>query len=440
MRTLGSGLRATPTPGRRAGSFSYCQGGARAKRLLAAVFTTLACLAGCAAGTGASGRGDLETESAAPAPAVPPAERPVARIELVVEGGHGAYSERLDRLAFARFDPHVIGAPELSGKNDQTGTFQLWIADPDGANQRCLSCRQVPGGPRPNQHVGLPSWHPSGEWLIVAVEMPQHAAPHAKSHAGTGAYVDLWAVTPDSGRWVQLTRYANRALRTRFPDQPVGALVPRLNRRGDALVWAEMIGYDKRHPFGIWRLAVAEVVIDARGPRLENKRIFRPGTQQTTFYEAWSFSPDDRTVTVASDSGGVHFGYMDAQVWPIGSDSLTSLTRSAREYEEQAIFSPDGRSIAFMSTRGQSPRYDPSHDFWGTFRTDVWLMDAGGGNPRRLTYFSDPAYPEYIPGAVNRAIPVAWAPDGRSIFVDVNQNRGPQQLHESTRIYRVYLK
>ena len=410
------------------------------RRSIGLATITLAALSGLAACAGQTARHvDAAATSGPPAPDMP-AARPVARIELVARGGHAAYSERLDKLAFSRFDPGVIGAPDLGGKNDGTGTFQLWIADPDGTNQRCLSCRQVAGGPRPNQHVGMPSWHPSGEWLIVVVEMPRHGAPHAKSHAGTGAYVDIWAVTPDGRRWVQLTRYANRALRARFPDQPVGALVPRLSRRGDVLVWAEMIGYDARHPFGIWQLAVANLTIDRRGPRLEQKRIFRPGTRQTTFYEAWSFSPDDRAITVASDSGNVHFGYMDVQLWPIGGDELVSLTRSAREYEEQAIFSPDGRKIAFMSTRGQSPRYDPSNDFWGTFRTDVWLMDADGANPQRLTRFSDPAYPEYLPGAVTRAIPVAWAPDGKSIFVDIGQNRGPQQLHENARIYRVYLK
>jgi Tol biopolymer transport system component len=180
-------------------------------------------------------------------------------------------------------------------------------------------------------------------------------------------------------------------------------------------------------------------VADAPGPRLVGKVTAQPGVPGTTFYEAWSFSPDDALVTVASESGGVHPGFMDVQLWNPARGTLRNLTRTNDEYEEQAIFSPDGRRIAFMSTRGQRPRYDPSGDFWGTFRTDVWLMDADGTGAERLTHFSDPAHPSYLPGAVTRAFPVAWTPEGGWLYVDVSQNRGSTQTHETARIYRVQL-
>lgn len=366
---------------------------------------------------------------------VPP-RRGVA-VEFLTRGGNAAYSAALVKIALSRFDPAVVGAPSLQGQNDGTGTFQLWIAEPDGSRERCLSCADVPGGPRRNQHVGAPTWHPSGEWLVVAVEMPIHLAPHAKCHAGLGAYLDLWALTPDGRRWQQLTRYASAVTTTRFPDTPVGALIPRFSRSGRQLVWAEMIGYDDEHPFGIWRLALAEFVADALGPRLVNKVTATPGTPGTTFYEAWSFSPDDSLVTVASESGAIHPGFMDVQLWDPAAGTLRNLTRTNDEYEEQAVFSPDGRRIAFMSTRGQSPRYDPSRDFWGTFRTDVWLMNADGTGAERLTHFSDPGYPEYLAGAVTRGFPLAWTPDGRTLYVDVGQNQGSVQTHETARIYRI---
>jgi Tol biopolymer transport system component len=200
-----------------------------------------------------------------------------------------------------------------------------------------------------------------------------------------------------------------------------------------------MIGYDDEHPFGIWRLALAEFAADALGARLIDKTTANPGAAGTTFYEAWSFSPDDSLLTVASESGAIHPGYMDVQIWDPAAGTLSNLTRTNDAYEEQAIFSPDGRRIAFMTTRDQSPRYDPSRDFWGTFRTDVWLMNADGSGALRLTYFNDPAHAEYLPGAVTRGFPVAWTPDGRSLYVDVAQNQGSTQTHETARIYRVNL-
>lgn len=201
-----------------------------------------------------------------------------------------------------------------------------------------------------------------------------------------------------------------------------------------------MIGYDTQHPFAIWRLVLADFVVDATGPHLINHTRFEPGTLGTTFYEVWSFSPDDNYITVASESGGIHPGYMDVQIWNPNAGTLVNLTQTNDQYEEQAVFSPDGQWIAFMSTHGQSPPYDPSNDFWGTFRTDVWLMRTDGTSSERLSYFSDPAHAEYLPGAVNRAVPVSWSPDGKSIYVNVDQNHGSQQTHETQRIYRINLR
>ena len=317
----------------------------------------------------------------------------VKEILFITQGLQPAYSDVRQQLAFSRFNPAVIGGPELwSGSNDGTGTFQLWVSQPNGSNAVCYSCRQVPGGPRPNQHVGAPSWHPSGEWLIVAVEMPVHTAPHAQAHPGTGAYVDIWAFAPARNAWHQLTRYSPAALSTWFPDRPVGALVPRLSRRGDRLVWAEMIGHDSQHPFGINQLAIADFAIVAGRPTLSNKRVSRPGffLSDATFYEAQSFSRDDQWVAIASDSGPAQFWFMDVQLWHPGNDRLINLTHTAGDFEEQAIFSPEGARIVYMSTRDQNPPYDPARDFWNTFRTDLWLMNWDGSQPHRLTFFSQP--------------------------------------------------
>src|SRR5688572_4547766 len=66
-------------------------------------------------------------------------------VQLVTRGVPGSYSQELNRLVFSRFNTDLAGGPDLDGKHDNTGTYELWVAGPDGANEVCLSCRDVPG-------------------------------------------------------------------------------------------------------------------------------------------------------------------------------------------------------------------------------------------------------------------------------------------------------
>lgn len=356
-------------------------------------------------------------------------------VEELTSGLAAAPAPDGSRIAFVRFHEEIKGGPNLKGERDGSGTFQIHVANADGTGAVCVTCTEHPGGPRVNQHKHVPSWLPGGAWLIVSVEMPLHMTAHAKAHGGTGAYVDIWAMSADGTRWVQLTRYANRATSRRFPDSPIGALVPRLSRDGRMLVWAEMIGYDDRHPFGIWRLALADLALTPEGPRLGPVTVAEPGDRKATFYEPWSFFPGDRRITVASDSGYGYPGVMDVQVWDLDTDTLTNLTATRDQYEEQAFVSPDGDYIVFMSTEAQDPAYDPGGDFWGTFRTDIWLMRADGTGRTRLTGFGT-----IKDGIVRRAIPTGFSPDGRYLYVEVAANRGKRQFHEQARVYRIDMR
>ena len=77
-------------------------------------------------------------------------------------------------------------------------------------------------------------------------------------------------------------------------------------------------------------------------------------------------------------------------------------------FDEEPAWSHDGKRIAFGSTRG------------GGTNIDIWVMDADGANPVRLT---DHAAPEQDP---------AWAADDKSIFFTAERDgRGE--------IYRVWL-
>jgi len=245
-------------------------------------------------------------------------------------------------------------------------------------------------------------------------------------------------VSVDGRQWVQLTHYSNQETSSRFPSTPAGALIPKFSRAGNTLVWAEMIGYDSAHPLGLWRLVTADFQLDVSGPHVANLRRATPGLPGATFYEAWSFSPDDSQLTVATDSGKPSPFFMDVQVWNPTKNTLTNLTNDPFNYNEQAFFSPDGGHIAYMSTHGAQPAFDP-RQFFTTFRTEVWVMNRDGSQPTQITHFNDPSATEYLAG-ITYAIPTAWGPGGKSLYVDVHQMiDGKEEPHERSRVYVVIL-
>ena len=108
----------------------------------------------------------------------------------------------------------------------------------------------------------------------------------------------------------------------------------------------------------------------------------------------------------------------DANIWAIrlGHFERVPLIQSSR-WESSPQFSPDGARIAFASDRSGSP--------------EVWLSDADGANPFRLTSFEGAAVsmPRWSPDSQRIAFD-ARTGDGADIYV-IDANGGqPQRLTE----------
>src|ERR1039458_6182648 len=84
-------------------------------------------------------------------------------------------------------------------------------------------------------------------------------------------------------------------------------------------------------------------------------------------------SPDGRQVAFVRTTTDLALGKRDADVWIVAADGSAPsrpLTRNEKT-DEAPRFSPDGKTLAFISPRGGAPQ--------------VYLLDLAGGEPRKLT-------------------------------------------------------
>ena len=103
-------------------------------------------------------------------------------------------------------------------------------------------------------------------------------------------------------------------------------------------------------------------------------------------------SPDGRQVAFVRTTTDLALGKRDADVWIVAADGSAPprpLTRNEKT-DEAPRFSPDGKTLAFISTRGGAPQ--------------VYLLDLAGGEPRKLTDLS-----------AGVQDPLVFSPDGKKL-------------------------
>jgi len=173
----------------------------------------------------------------------------------------------------------------------------------------------------------------------------------------------LWQVTLRDG---SVRRVASGEMSYMSPD---------ISKSGAILVSRMKLQSD------IWKFPVD-------GPPAENVRRGLRVTRQTGQVLTPTASPDDKEVAFLSDSGG------HANLWVVNIDSgkLRQITdeRDPNVAIGVPLWSPNGHSIAFVSSRGNQGL---------TF--GVWLVDSDGSNLRNVA---------------NPGLGPAWSPDGRWVY------------------------
>ncbi len=343
----------------------------------------------------------------------------VVRVRKLIPGG-------------GRLDWSVQGDSIVYDRRGGDGFYDLYLTDPDGASERCLTCPLLEFR---SAHAYAPAWHPSGDWIAflaqprasrLDLDTVRMASPDRGLHA------ELWVISRDGKGFFQLGPGRERG---------TAVLDAHFSHEGGHLAWSERAS-SSQGAWSDWVVRVAEFR-NRSVPRLVDVETHEP--PRRTFLQVLDFSSDDRALLVAGGLDGQSAAFVDLYLMPLAGDRPQSrqsqarqpqaLTRATGEANTAARISPRGDVIAWASTRNQRRVGGAATRGLPLQPRDLWLRaldtSAAAGthfaSAERLTYFNDPAAPEAVGGAA--VADVAWSPDGRVLAVQVvsQLRRGGQE-------------
>lgn len=300
----------------------------------------------------------------------------------------------------------------LVSKKDSAGVFQIFIGKKGDTQPVCIS----KNGPASTikawsaRNKMQVNWHPSGEWIICAVEKEKYSEEWLKRSKGgrkliegwlqCGLWMDIWAVKPDGSNWSLLSTTRN------------GMTGPAFTPDGKKCVWAEALDSANmvKDKFGRWRLMLSEFAMDSLGKAsfTSTKNINPKGA---VWIEPGNFSPNGKDVLLSADIGLTDARGQDQYILDITNGKITNLTNSPLIWDEHGVFSPDGKKILFMSSypyRNEKNAYKVR-----AIKTEFMLMNADGSGLVQLTHFRTKGYPEYTNGIAAIGF---FSSDGQTIY------------------------
>jgi dipeptidyl aminopeptidase/acylaminoacyl peptidase len=248
----------------------------------------------------------------------------------------------------------------------------IWVvAASGGAPHRLTNAPAGGGDPRQATDRG-PRWSPQGRWILFqSGRRGTNSLLVVSADGSTTSFLTSAKEEAESGRW---------------------------SPNGDEIVY---VTREKEYFSGRLNL----LKFDARSGQ--------PAGEPVTLYTApvdrgggWAirgavWSPDGKTLaTVLQNSGWNHIYLLS----PKGGEPR-QITDGSFE-DENPTFSPDGKSISFVSNRGLLEA------------NDLWLIPASGGEAHQVAKFE-------TPGIVSEP---QWAPDSKSIYFNHQSPRETSDL------------
>ena len=271
-------------------------------------------------------------------------------IELVAATTDGSKSDVVAEFAAATYYLYPRWSPDgkwIAFQRGDSVRFDVFVAPAAGGEPRQVT--------RDNNMMSGFAWLPDSSGII-----------YSSSRGGTMPYL------PALGLWLVTLRDGNVR---RITSGESSYVTPDVSRSGAIAVGRMRMQTD------IWKFPVD-------GSPAENVRQGVRVTRQTGQVLTPTASPRDHEVAFLSDSGG------HANLWVVNTESgqLRQVTheRDPGVAMGVPVWSPDGRAIAFVSSRGNQGL---------TF--GIWLVDPDGSNLRNVA---------------NPGLGPAWSPDSRWVY------------------------
>lgn len=310
---------------------------------------------------------------------------------------------------------------------DDSGTYQVYVKNLQYGVVRCITCETAINQPSLLRHKGYPTWHPSGRYLAMQVELASHIGdspndpkgcsnPHDVAEPGRGFFNGIQVYDLYLRKWTAIRQFNG------YDSKLHGVLTPRFSKDGKMLSWSELYaGTDipegtcpplppaTLNPFGKWVMGVA-TFSTYPVPTLSNHTFAQPGNG--TFYENQGFSPDGKWLVFTTDGIKDSIFKMDIWKWNITTNQTVQLTDSD-SWDEHARWSNDGKKIAYMSS---SPFLDYDPYDMRTLRSEAFIMAADGTYSGQISWFNSPGADEYNPEP-NVAIGSTFNTDGTELVL-----------------------
>lgn len=257
--------------------------------------------------------------------------------------------------------------------DNSTAATELFTMNPDGS-----SVNNLTGGNDdvPSGFVGQPAWHPYGEYILFQVENDN--SQHMRyNHLAWGINNDLWIIKRDGSGAERIwkTPLNHAALHAHFNADGTKIIFAERESTGQIL-YSPFLTPGGENPWAGWRIHIADFSMNASGTsRLSNHLTLfdADAPENRGFFETHAFL-DENTIIFSRTLDGQSY-VDDIFTSDLQGNNLVNLTQSPSTWEEHGLFSPSGKTLAFISSR-VNPDWQAPSDTAVNLRTELYMLKS----------------------------------------------------------------